>query len=55
MRELEPHAAGIKAIWSPSTGVVDFLAVANAFAQDIVERGAAIETRRAVAGDRAPR
>ena len=48
IRELEPHAAGIRALWSPGTGVVDFLAVARAFAHDIVERGATIETRRAV-------
>lgn len=48
IRELEPHAAGIRALWSPGTGVVDFLAVARAFAHDVVERGATIETRRAV-------
>ena len=48
IRELEPHAVGIKALWSPGTGVVDFLAVAQAFAHDIVERGAGIETHRAV-------
>lgn len=50
MHELEPHAAGIKALWSPSTGVVDFLAVAEAFASDIEERGATIQTRRTVTG-----
>jgi L-2-hydroxyglutarate oxidase len=48
IRELEPHAVGIRALWSPGTGVVDFLAVARAFAHDVVERGATIETRRAV-------
>jgi L-2-hydroxyglutarate oxidase len=48
IRELEPHAVGIKALWSPGTGVVDFGAVARAFAHDVVERGATIETRRAV-------
>ena len=48
IRELEPHAVGIGALWSPGTGVVDFLAVALAFATDVVERGAVIETRRAV-------
>ncbi len=49
IRELEPHARGIRALWSPGTGIVDFLAVAGAFAHDIVERGAVIDTRRAVA------
>jgi L-2-hydroxyglutarate oxidase len=48
MRELEPHAAGIKALWSPATGVVDYLEVARAFASDIEARGAAIRTGRAV-------
>jgi L-2-hydroxyglutarate oxidase LhgO len=48
IRELEPHAVGIRALWSPGTGIVDFLEVARAFARDVVERGAAIETRRAV-------
>jgi L-2-hydroxyglutarate oxidase len=48
IRELEPHAVGIKALWSPGTGIVDFLAVAQAFAHDVVERGGVIETCRAV-------
>ncbi len=48
IRELEPHAVGIKALWSPGTGIVDFTEVARTFARDIVERGAEIETRRAV-------
>lgn len=50
LRELEPHAAGIKAIWSPSTGVVDYLEVAKAFASDIEARGATIHLGRAVTG-----
>ncbi len=48
IRELEPHAVGIKALWSPGTGIVDFLAVSRAFAHDVAERGAEIETRREV-------
>ncbi|MFV2062413.1 MAG: L-2-hydroxyglutarate oxidase [Chloroflexota bacterium] len=48
LRELEPHAAGIRALWSPSTGVVDFLAVAKAFGADVESRGGVIHTRRAV-------
>jgi L-2-hydroxyglutarate oxidase LhgO len=48
IRELEPHAAGIRALWSPGTGIVDFAAVARAFADDVRERGATIETRREV-------
>lgn len=33
--EVEPHAAGIAALHSPSTAVTDFVAVANSFANDI--------------------
>ena len=38
IRELEPHAVGLKALWSPGTGIIDFLAVSRAFAHDVVER-----------------
>ena len=46
--EIEPHAAGIRALWSPSTGIVDYRAVARAYADDIRARGATIDTSRAV-------
>jgi L-2-hydroxyglutarate oxidase LhgO len=42
LRELEPHVAGIRALWSPRTGIVDFTAVAEAYAADIRERGGTI-------------
>jgi len=48
LRELEPHAAGLRALWSPSTAVVDFRQVALALADDVRERGASIHTGRAV-------
>lgn len=48
IREIEPHAVGIKALWSPGTGIVDFGAVAGAFAADITARGASIQLDRAV-------
>jgi 2-hydroxyglutarate dehydrogenase len=44
IRELEPHAAGIAGLHSPRTGVVDFLAVARAYAADLLEAGGAIAT-----------
>ena len=50
MRELEPHALGIRGLWSPGTGIVDFRAVANAYADDIRAAGGTIETGRAVTG-----
>jgi L-2-hydroxyglutarate oxidase LhgO len=46
MQEIEPHVTGIKALWSPSTGVTDFGEVAAAYADDVRERGAAIELSR---------
>jgi L-2-hydroxyglutarate oxidase LhgO len=50
IRELEPHAVGIRGLWSPGTGIVDFRAVANAYADDIRGAGGTIETGRAVSG-----
>ena len=42
LREIEPHAAGIAALHSPATGVVDFRAVAAAYAEDIAAAGASV-------------
>jgi (S)-2-hydroxyglutarate dehydrogenase len=46
--ELEPHAVGLRALWSPETAIVDFVRVARELAADIGRRGGAIETGRAV-------
>ena len=35
LREIEPHAAGVAALHSPTTAIVDFPAVARAFAGDV--------------------
>ena len=43
LREIEPHAAGIRAIWSPTTAIVDFTEVAQAMASDLRQRGVEIE------------
>jgi L-2-hydroxyglutarate oxidase LhgO len=37
--EREPHAAGIRALWSPGTGIIDFGRVARVLADDVVARG----------------
>lgn len=50
IHEIEPHAAGIRALWSPSTGIVDFRVVALAYADEVRARGGAISTSRAVTG-----
>jgi len=39
LRELEPHVVGLRAIHSPSTGVVDFTAVTSALARQIAASG----------------
>jgi len=41
---IEPHAAGIAALHSPRTGVVDFAAVARALAEDLAAAGHPILT-----------
>jgi (S)-2-hydroxyglutarate dehydrogenase len=50
IREIEPHAAGIQALLSPTTGIVDYSRVAQAFAQEVRDRGGQIETNRTVTG-----
>jgi len=44
LRELEPHAAGIKALYSPGTGVIDYTRVAEKYAELVRARGGEILT-----------
>ena len=39
LREIEPHCTGVKAIWSPNTGIVDFNRVNRAYAEDVQSSG----------------
>lgn len=39
LAELEPHALGIKAIFSPNTGIIDFSAVSESYAADLKNSG----------------
>lgn len=48
IRELEPHAAGIRALWSPRTGVVDFTRVTRSYAADVEAAGGTIDLGRPV-------
>jgi L-2-hydroxyglutarate oxidase len=50
IRELEPHAAGIRGLWSPETGIIDFHRVALAMADDLRALGLTILTGREVRG-----
>jgi L-2-hydroxyglutarate oxidase LhgO len=42
LREIEPCAVGIKALYSPTTGIVDFGQVAAAYAHEVTARGGEI-------------
>ncbi len=44
LRAIEPHAAGVAALHSPATSIVEFGAVARAMAADATAAGATIET-----------
>ena len=48
LRELEPHCAGVAALWSPATGIVDYSLVARAYARDVQEAGGEVHTGRAL-------
>jgi L-2-hydroxyglutarate oxidase LhgO len=39
LQEIEPHAAGVAALHSPHTAIVDFAAVARAFADEVTAAG----------------
>ena len=44
LREREPHVAGVKAIWSPNTGIIDFKKVSEAYSTEMREGGGDLVT-----------
>jgi (S)-2-hydroxyglutarate dehydrogenase len=52
--EIEPHAAGIRALRSPKSGIIDFRRVALAYADEIRARGGEIRTGARVTAIRDP-
>ena len=48
LRELEPACVGVRAIWSPNTGIVDYDRVAAAYADDVRAAGGEILPGRRV-------
>ena len=42
IKDVEPQAAGIKAVWVPETGIVDFIGVAKKLAASLDEQGVQI-------------
>ena len=52
LREIEPHVAGIKALWVPGTGIVDYVAVAKKYAELIAKAGGTVRTSTRATGIR---
>jgi len=50
--EIEPHAAGIKALYAPNTGIVDYREVTEKFAQIALKNGADIKLNTEFVGSR---
>jgi L-2-hydroxyglutarate oxidase len=48
LREIEPHARGIRAVYSPATGIIDFTQVAGAYASRVRDLGGEVRTLREV-------
>ncbi|MFZ5786781.1 MAG: L-2-hydroxyglutarate oxidase, partial [Acidobacteriota bacterium] len=48
IRAVEPHAAGISGLFVPHTGIVDFGAVTNAFADELLRLGGEVRTEARV-------
>jgi len=52
IREIEPHVAGIRALWSPGTGIIDYRRVALAYADEVRRLGGEILAGRRVSAIR---
>jgi L-2-hydroxyglutarate oxidase len=50
LRELEPHASGIKGLYVPETGIIDYTKVAAAYAKVVRSAGGEIRTSSKVVG-----
>ena len=48
LKEIEPHAAGIQALWAPNTGIIDYKKVSSAYAARFQQRGGDIFTNAPV-------
>jgi L-2-hydroxyglutarate oxidase len=52
LREIEPHADGLRALHSPATAITDFAAVARSFATELASAGGRVRLRTEVTGMR---
>jgi L-2-hydroxyglutarate oxidase len=50
LREHEPHAAGVAALFVAETGIVDYAAVARAYAAEVARRGGEVRTAARATG-----
>ena len=50
MREIEPHAAGVRALLSPKTGIVDYAKVTAAYAEEYISLGGEVALGTALIG-----
>ena len=50
IEEYEPHTLGIAGLWSPSTGIVDYIAVAHKYAEIVEQAGGQIRRSTEVIG-----
>ena len=50
LKDLEPHATGIKAIHVPSMGIINYTSVVEELAKQIIKRGGEIKTKATVKG-----
>jgi len=50
LKDLEPHATGIKAIHVPSMGIINYTSVVEELAKQIIKRGGKIKTKATVKG-----
>jgi L-2-hydroxyglutarate oxidase LhgO len=50
LKEIEPHCVGIKALYSPETGIIDYGVVARKYAELIEAAGGEIRTNHEVTG-----
>jgi L-2-hydroxyglutarate oxidase LhgO len=44
LKEIEPHTSGVKALWAPRTGIIDYVKVATAYANRFQQAGGDIYT-----------
>ena len=50
LRELEPHCVGVRALFSPNTGIVDYSLVNDSYAREVQDAQGEILTRHGVVG-----